>query len=244
MKFTTPNFVVAVFSLFLLAGCGGGGAAGGTAATTSAPTTFPLRQVITNLYISGYQKSVTVGGTFNSGGAVYPVTGSLQLTESPANVSSTFNGQSALQQSGSITGPMNVNNETLNFANTGDAYLTTNYIPLGETGPNLYCVAKTAVPLPATVIIGQTGPYVTSSCFTDSTMATALETITTSFQIGAGISATTATASVIDVVVNTANQQTETTQTNYIIDTSGNFSFQSINIIVTINGALLNITAQ
>lgn len=229
----------------LLTGCGGGGGGDSTVATTvPAGTTFPLQKALVNLYTTGYQKTVSVSGTGSANGTQYPITGSVLYTESPANVGVTFAGQAALQKTISIMGTLTVNNQTSNLATTAQNYLTTNYNALGITSPTSYCVANTSGQYPATVTIGQTGSVVTYACYTNSTKATPTGTDTVSYVISAGTSSTTATVSSIEVLVNTANQQIASTRTNYLIDTSGGISFNSVSVNLTISGVQVDFTGQ
>jgi hypothetical protein len=229
----------------LLAACGGGGGGGGSASTGGvtppAGTTFPLATAVANLDTHGYQKNATVSGTASYAGNQYPVTGSATLTESPGG-QTTFDAQSALQMNATVTATLTADGQTVNLASSDQGYSTLNDDPIGYSETGTYCVASVGSSFPETVQVGQTGTVVTYACYSDSTKSVPTGTETLSYVISAANSATTATATLIETMVNTANQTTFNAQSNYLIDTSGDFSLVSIVDEETVSGVLLNIT--
>jgi hypothetical protein len=186
---------------------------------------------------------MTVSGTAtDSAGRSYPVSGTATLTQSPSG-STTFNGQAAYVSTGTITGNITVNGQTLPVALTSHVYLSTTYSPLGETSASETCVAQTPSSYPATVTIGQTGSVVTYACSSTSQPPTPLWTEAISFVVTPGNSATTATFTKIATLTNPADQHVGTTQDKFLIDTSGNLSLISATELLTLqNGDRWNLT--
>lgn len=173
--------------------------------------------------------------------------GTVTLTVSPsAGAAVTFAGQTALAETTSVSGSATLNGQTINLASGEQGYLSTSYAPLGYTTASAYCTAATPSTYPAQVSVGQTGTVVTCDCYTSSSMSVPTGTETIGYVIKAANSTSTATVSVIDAFVNTANQQTFSATDNYLIDTAGALSFVSEAATETVSGALLNIafTAQ
>ena len=238
------NALMAAMAAAALGGCGGGGSSAGSTATVipAAGTTFPLQTAIAQLYATGYQKSAAVSGTAAYAGTTYPVSGLVTLTMTPGAGSTSFAGQTALPETTSVSGSVTVNGQTVNLASSEQGYLSSNYAPLGYTTPTTYCTAATPSTYPAQVSVGQTGTVVTYDCYTNSSMSVATGTETLGYVVKASNSATTATVSVIDTFVNTANQQTFSATDNYTIDTSGSLTLVSEAATETVSGALLNLS--
>lgn len=236
--------VVAGLCALALGGCGGGGGGSSTPTTVMPPagTTFPLGTAVAQLFTTGYQKTAVVSGTASSGGASYPVGGSVTLTDGAVGAATTFAGQTALTSTTTVTGSVTVNGQTLNLATSEQDYVTTSYAPLGYTSSTAYCVAPSPGVYPAQVSVGQTGTIGTYKCYTDSTMAVPTGTETLSYVVKAANSTTTAEVSIIDSFVNTANQQTSSGSSNYLIDTAGAVSLLSVAVLEQVSGITLNLT--
>jgi hypothetical protein len=236
--FTSKSAIIAT-ALLLAMHCDGGSAA--PSASTSTPVTpaaatFPLRQALVNLHANGFLKTVSMSGTASENGNAYALTGSARVAVSPAVAGATFNGQAALHGASSVTGTLVAGGRTIRYASANQTYLTSDYAVLGDSSPTSYCLADTPAQVPLSVTFGQNGSYATYACYSDSTMATSIGTETLSYLVSAGTSSATATVSLLDVVNNTATRQSSTTETNYVIDTSGKITFLSVNVFV-IGGA-------
>ncbi len=233
-------------SLILLAtlvtGCGGGGGDGGTPVgpssgnTSTSPTTFPLQKAYANLNANGYGKTVNVTGTATVNGLAVPVTGNLQINQSPAITNATFNGQPADEIATSISGLITADGQSISVSTTTDNFYSTSGQPLGAESNSGFCVTDSYTALPTTINIGQTGTVATFTCYSDSTMSTLLGTSTTTYAITAGASTGTANLELIATGSNSQGQQVTNSQTNFQMDTSGNLTFSSIIVTATIDG--------
>lgn len=151
---------VACLAALLLAACGGGGSGGSSGPVTST-LSFPLLSGFQTLTANGYAKSFSISGTCSGSG---------NSSKAPANVATTFEGQSALSSAESIT--MSFTNCTpASIASTATGYYnSSNYYPLGfnNVGVN-YGVYLTPPTIPSSVTVGGTAVIGTETLYTDST---------------------------------------------------------------------------
>ncbi len=217
-------FIASLLGGLIVAGCGGGGSSGGSG--TGAATTFPLSTALANLYASEFQRTLTVSGTATSNGTTSTFTAPLIVAETPANPGAGFEGQLAREVTFSMTGTFNINTPS-NFSSTSHIFLSPNNLLLGVSALS-YCVANPPGQYPNTVTIGQQQAVVTYDCFTDSTKASPTGTGKSYFTVGAGNSSSTATFSMLETFTNTAGVQTQLTEKDFLVDTSGNISLQSL----------------
>lgn len=227
-----------IISSSVLIACGGGGG------SSTPATTFPAQAALAQLYTTGFDKTVTVSGLATAGVSQFPITGSLQLTQSAANTQVTFNGVQALQYTFEIAGALTINGLSSLLASTAQGFISSDYKALGATGDGTYCVASTPGEYPTTVTIGQSGEVARFNCFTDSSQTVFIGTETVSYAISAGTTASNATATISEVAYDLLNQPTSTARTSYLIDTSGGIVFSSLNLEVTDSGVQLSLTAQ
>ena len=226
-----------IISASLLIACGGGG-------SSTPATTFPAQAALAQLYTTGFDKTVTVSGLATAGGSQFPITGSLQLTQSAANTQVTFNGVQALQYTFEIAGTLTINSLSSPLVSAAQGYISSDYKALGAAGDGTYCVASTPGEYPTTVTIGQSGEVARFNCFTDSSQTVFIGTETVSYAISAGTTASNATATISEVAYDLLNQPTSTARTSYLIDTSGGIVFSSLSLEMTDGGVQLSLTAQ
>ena len=155
--------VTASLALVTLTACGGGGSASPTPTPTPTPapvqtptptptptpSTFPLQQVMANIYSKGVNQTVSMSGTASESGNPYALTGSAQVAVVPATISTSFNGQTALQGSASVTGSLAANGQTISYASSNQVFVDTNYNNLGNSSASSYCVASAPAAVPA-----------------------------------------------------------------------------------------------
>jgi hypothetical protein len=221
---------------------------GGTSTTTPAGTTFPLQKGIGNLQAAGFtSQTLTVSGTATTNGTQSPATGSLIVSETAVGGTGlTFGGEAAVSKTVAIQGNLFTNNNggnpvqdtsTLYFAATGLDWI-------GETTPTEYCVVTKLDQFPAMVSAGQTGPFATLNCYTDSTMDIPAGTIMSSYAISPGLTSSTVTYTKTDTVLDTTGAQVAQQQISFGLDVSGNITFQSVALNQTINGVAYDVTAK
>ncbi|QDL36577.1 hypothetical protein [Rhodoferax sediminis] len=225
----SKTFIATLLGGLLVTACGGSTSNGTGAA---AAITFPLSTALANLYKSGFHTTVTVSGTATSisNKTSYPFTASLSVDETPANAGATFENQAALQMTTSLTGTFNINNVNDSFSSISQNFLSPTNLLLGVTATS-YCVASLPSQYPGTITIGQAQSVVTYDCFKDSTKASPTGTAKVSFLVSAGNAPSTATFSTLETFTDTTGIQTQFTQKNFLIDTSGNISFESLSFI-------------
>ncbi|MDR3452194.1 MAG: hypothetical protein P4L96_05235 [Rhodoferax sp.] len=237
------TFIATFLCGLLVTACGGSADGGTGAATSAAATTFPLSTALVNLYATGFQKTISVSGTAQStaGGTSSPFTASLSVTETPVYAGFTFENQAVRQKTSTNAGVFNINGIDNGFVEINQDFLSTNNLLLGTLTPVSYCVASSPGQYPGTITIGQAQAVATYQCYANSAKTSATGTDKLSFLVSPGNSPTTAIFSVIEVFVDTTGAQTQYTQKNYLIDTSGAISFLSLSfsglLISNANGA-------
>ena len=232
MPSISKTFIASLLSGLIVTGCGGSAGGGPGTASSDAAITFPLSKALANLYAGGFQKTLTVSGTATSisNGTSYTFTAPLDVTGTPAYAGFTFENQVALQTKVSLTGTFNINNANDSFSSISQSFLSPNDLLLGISALS-YCVATPPSQYPVTITIGQAQSVVTYDCFEDSTKASPTGTAKVSFLVSAGNSPSTATFSTLETFTNTIGKQTQFTQKSFLIDTSGNISFQSLSFM-------------
>jgi hypothetical protein len=232
--------VSALAVVAIASGCGGGGSDSSTATTAA----FPLQAAINSASATGFQKALSVSGSAVSGGTTYPVTGSVQFTESAATSGVTFAGQPALQQNTSILGTITVNGQALTVTSTGQGFSTLAHNVLGATSQTSYCVTSTPGSYPASVTEGMTGTIATLACYTDSTQSVSAGTQVLSYTVSAGPSTSEALLASTSVVYNSANQQIGSVEVDYILSSTGTLTLQSVALTEAASGVSLSISAR
>jgi hypothetical protein len=218
----------------VLAACGGGG--GGSNATS-----YPIQQALADLSANGLQQTQAVTGTASNGATIYPVTGSLTITESAAT-QTTFNGAPAIEVIETVSGNLTVNSQTVAFNSSETAYATTSHTPLATVATGRYCVPATPITYPTTATAGMTGNVGTWTCYSDSTEATPVGSIARSY-------VTTANANgnlnfeIITHIYNTSNTLLEAGSATYQISQAGALSLGGFTVTETSNGVTLSLSA-
>lgn len=229
--------VAALATTFSLAGCGGGGGSSPSGPVTS-NLSFPVSSWNANHINNGYTQSGNITGQINYNGTIYPVTGAFSLTVAAAT-STTFEGQAALVNVGTITGSETVTNtatgqtQTVPLADTSQSYNTTNYVPLGHSSSTEYMVMQGTAIIPSTVKVGDTAVVGTYTRYTDSTKSSALGTDKESYVVEAD-TANTAILNIIDKEYALDNTLTSTSEERWRFDALGTATFVSINSTSTI----------
>jgi hypothetical protein len=231
------GYALATATVLTVTACGGGGDS-----TPTPPASVPLAQALRTVETTGIQKTFNITGTASNGAQIFGVTGSLQLSSSAYNTTTTFNGQPALSNTSTINGTLNVNGQALALASISQGFITSNHVPLGSaTSGGSYCVVTSSTPLPAAASVGSTGTYFTAACYSDSTKAVLVETETVAYTVSAGTTSSNLTATTISTLVNTSNVQTAIEQHAYLIDTSGGVTFRSLALTATDSGIVLTL---
>jgi hypothetical protein len=222
------TLIASLLSGLIVTGCGGG-SSGGSGGGAGATTTFPLFTALANLYASGFQKTLTVTGkaTSISNGTTSTFTAPLVVAEGPANAGAPFQGQPARQIAVSLAGTFNINNTNGTFSSATQDFLSASNLLLGRSSSSSYCVANTPGQYPDTVTVGQIQPVVTYACY-NAGDNTAIGTGKISFIVTAASSPGTAIFTTLETFLDTTGKQILFTQKDYLIDTLGNISFQSL----------------
>lgn len=215
--------------LGLLTACGGGGSDGASGPVAST-LSFPLRQGVNTITANGESVTLTAIGTSATQATDGLCSGTYSFTESPANTSTTFRGQSALSANSSSSISF-TNCTPASTAGTSTYYYDTNYVPLGSvnTSSGRMGLWQTAPNIPTTVRVNDVIIVGTKNYFTNTSGSTNDGRCDESFVVEADTS-TTAVIKQISKCYNTSNQLTSTTQGRSRIDASGTRTRLSIDI--------------
>ena len=239
MAFPTHSrrYAAATVAAFALAACGGGGS-DSPAPSTSAATTFPLAAAMANLLKEGKATAFTVTGTASGNGQVVAVSGSGTSIES--NTAGTFSGVAALVKSIRVTGTLEARGTAISLGDTTTTqYFDSNYKPLGVLSPLGYCVNSAQTALPATVRIGDTGEYYTSTCYTNSAKTTLIGTSKVSYALESATETTAIFRLLFKSV--TAGTSIAPVTSNYVISTNGNLVRGDSPLLLTVSGVTLDL---
>jgi len=213
------KYIFATTAIVLLGACGGGGGGGGGTTGNSNPapvvstSSFNLLAAYASTFANSQVDKFTVSGTVNSVG----VTGS--GTKTIGNTSSgTFEGQSALQRTVTVTGSLISNGISIPLSDSVVNWVTTNYLPLGQVSDEYEVVTGTAV-LPTSVRVGDTGPIYTSKRYSDSSKSNLLGSEVATYVVEAD-TASTVLVTLIFVTKDTANKTTQQSTEQYRINTT------------------------
>ena len=222
-----------------LAGCGGGGV--GTVALPPTGTTFALSAAVSALETSGMQRTASVSGNATVSGVQYPVSGSVTLTLAPISAPTIFNGQSALLSSGAYGGSVTIGGQSIALNETAQAYLSTQFEPLGYVTSGAYCVAPTPGVVPASVALGDAATVVDYQCYADAAMAAPSGTESLSYAIKPGVSSTTVTVALTTRFLDAGGQQTGLEEDDYLLDTAGVLTLRSASLAGTFSGIAMTL---
>lgn len=236
------NMAMALNTLLLLS-CGGGG--GGTGVTGSS-TIYPLSTILANYVNNPFTVQVTIAGSLSSGGQIASISGSGSQSESTSN--STFGGVSALQKKQIVAGIMsvNLNGQTQSAPLNGITYyyFNTNYQTLGKTtSEGQYCVTTNTSSIPMNVTPGQSGDWYKMNCYTNSSRAVLVATLSVSYSVEA-VSENTA-----NLIINLATLDSSTkinlpTKETYLITTSGSISYKESSANISSGGETLTLVIK
>lgn len=203
-----------------LAACGGGGGDGDTQSTSS--LTFNLESAYKALVASGQTVNFKITAS-NS------CTGTATITSSPANTSTTFEGQAAVAST-TVYNFSYTNCTPATISETTVNYYSTNYLPLGsEDQGEDYTVVNGTINIPAAVRVGDAGVLGSMTRYTDNTKSTVDGSIQLSYAVESDTS-TTALVTVATKSYNASNVLEGTQLTKYRIDSSSKLTAQSITI--------------
>ena len=223
-------FVTFVF----LAGCGGGG--GGTSVPVASTSTFNLQAAYKSYYATSASYKFNITGTYGAN----PISGSGSAVVGTVS-SGTFEGQSALQQTTTVTGSFIANNQTIPLAASSISWVDTNYMPRGTSGGSEYIVVDASASIPIAAKINDTGSVFTAKRYTTSAKTTLLGTRTVTYVVEAD-SGTTALVTLIDVDKNNAGTMTSTATSQYRITTANTFTKIKETLVDNVNGISLILT--
>lgn len=206
----------AVACVALITGCGGGGG-GGTSGTVASTAAFNLLATYAATFSGPQVNNFTVSGTSGS----VAVSGSGTATQ--GNITGgTFEGQSALQRTSTVTGSYTANGTTYPMNSSSVDWVTTNYVPLGSVGTEYVVVTGTPT-LPTAAHVDDTGAVYTGNRYTSSAKTTLLGTVATTYVVEAD-TASTALVTLINQYKNTSNVTTRTTTQQLRVTTSNTYT--------------------
>ena len=244
MTFSTHSgrCAAATVAALALAACGGGGSDSPASSTappsTSAATTFPLAAAMVNLLKEAKSTPFSVTGTGSGNGQTLTLTGSGTSTES--NTTGTFNGAAALVKTIRVTGTLQARGTAIPLGDTTTTqYFDSNYKPLGALSPVGYCVYSAQTALPATVRIGDTGDYLTSTCYTNSAKTTLLDTSKVSYALDSATETTAIFRLIFKSI--TAGASPLPITGNYVISTNGSLVKGDSPLLLTVSGVTLDL---
>lgn len=222
MKFQSALLGLASGFVLILAGCGGGG--GGSSGPVTSTLSFPLLSGFQTLVATGYSKSFTISGTCGGSGS---------LAKSPANTSTTFESQSALSATATLTASLTGCTPNSLASTATEYYDSSNYYPLGFNSPGVnYGVYLTPPTIPSSVTVGSTGILGTETLYTDSNKTTANGREDGSYIIEAD-TASTAIVNLIEKDYDSSNALLFTEQDRFRMTSTGSLSPISVDIQYT-----------
>jgi hypothetical protein len=154
--------------------------------------------------------------------------------------SGTFEGQSALQRTTTVTGSFTANGTTFPLNGSTVDWVTTNYVPLGSVGTAYEVVTGTPT-LPTAVHVGDTGTVYTGNRYTTSAKTTLLGTVVTTYVVEADTAATVL-VTFINTYKNTSNVTTRTTTSQLRVTTSNTYTRVKDTLLDITNSQNLTIT--
>ena len=227
------KYVVAAASVALMTACGGGG--GGSSGPVASTSTFNVLAAYVSTFTSPSVNNFNISGSSGS----TSVSGS--GTATIGNVSSgTFEGQSALQRTTTVTGSFTVNGTSYPLNSSQVSWTDSNYVPLGSVD-NEYTVITGTPTLPTAVRVGDTGPVYTANRYTNSSKTTLLGTVTSTYVVEAD-TASTALVTLINTYKNTSNQTQKIGSAQFRITTANTFTRIKENLLDYTNNLTLTLT--
>lgn len=217
----------------MLSGCGGGGGGDSVASSTPSTTEFPLSTAIANFVNQTRSYQFIMNGTGLSSGQTISFTGAGTVSESM--VQATFEGTAAFKKSVTNTGTLTMLGTTIPVAITASTYFDSNYVPIGSSVQNAYCITSAKNQLPAKARIGDNGNWYTLTCYTNSSKSQVDSIAYVSYSIEPD-SATTALFKLITTINGSPTSQT------IRVNTSGSVTRISESGFLNISGVALTYT--
>jgi hypothetical protein len=222
-----------------LAACGGGGA------STDGVTvqTFDFASALKTRLASANPVNLTISGTANYGGVDYPVSGTLQLSDSPLTTVQ-FEGQTVSQTTESIAGLLFVAGQTFPLSSSMLVNYSSAFNVAGVVWPDLYCVTTSGGTLPGNVAVGDSGGVATLKCYSDATKNVLVGTNTLTYSVAAGKTAQTVNVTISAKAADAANVPFRQITTTFALTSTGAISVVGYGAIQSISGVAVSITAK
>ncbi|MEY4099500.1 MAG: hypothetical protein RL300_671 [Pseudomonadota bacterium] len=173
MKKFIRLIAVACLAAFIAA-CGGGGSDGPPPPVTSTEI-FQVRTAYVNYFNDSRSLPFTISGTFSG----VSISGNGVLTQSSVT-NGTFEGAPVLQKVNTVTATVVANGSSAPLAVSSTSYADSNYVPKGSSNGE-YRVVMSAVNIPVTAMVNDTGIWFNENVYSASDKASLLGTSSTSF---------------------------------------------------------------
>ncbi len=213
------RLVVATIAI-ALTGCGGGSGDETTVSTApvASTTTFQLKSANDNFFNTTGTATFSVSGTVN--GATVTGTG----TATRGNVSAAvFETVAGFKRSTTVSASLTANGVTAPLTSTSTSFRDAGGVPLGTSGEE-YVVITGAVTIPITARINDTGTAYTANRFSNSSKATLLGTLTSTYVLLPDTE-TTGLLKITDTLRNTAGTMTSQSTVTIRITAAGGLTF-------------------
>ncbi|MEB0139533.1 MULTISPECIES: hypothetical protein [unclassified Undibacterium] len=228
MTFFTPKNLLKLTAIMgsasLLVACGGGG--GGN----TIDSRFPVGEATYNLLDTYQQKNLRITGTSDRNGYSTGLSGSVNWSQDALRAQSYFNGIPAWEQSTRVSGSMYEGNYYQQVYNNVIHYVDGQRKPLGYSDDRNYCVVTSSAPIPEYLHPGEGLVYANYRCYSDASMRYQTGTLSSSYVLGDGPSLFEANLAHIETFNKIGQGAPDVTQTNYVINLSGDTYFDSVTI--------------
>jgi hypothetical protein len=227
------KYAAAVAAITLLAACGGGG--GGSSGPVASTSSFNLLATYAATFSGPQVNNFTLTGTSGS----TSISGSGTATTGNTTTG-TFEGQSALQRTTTVTGSFTANGTSYPLNSSCVDWVTTNFVPLGIVCTEYEVVTGTPT-LPTAVHVGDTGTVYTANRYSSSSKTTLLGTVTETYVVEAD-TASTVLVTLIDTYKNTSNVTTKTESSQLRITTSNTYTRVKDTLLDVTNNLSMTLT--
>lgn len=188
-----------------LVACGGGGGGGGSNPVVLT-STFNIQSAYVSTLQASSSRGFSVSGTVNG----ISVTGNGTITDGNL-VSTTFEGQSALSQTGVVSMTVSGNGQTIPINTSSIGYYDSNYNFLGQSDSE-YAIATTSTVLPTAAKVNDTGTIVTMNVYPTSAKSYIAGTRTVAYSLGPD----TANSIILTLITTTRDTGGTTTSTESV----------------------------
>ena len=238
MSFTLRRSALLIAPIvFALSACGGGGEDSVPLPVVSAAT-FPLNKVAENFIKESATYRIQVQGTASTRGQTFPVSGT--GTYSVSNAPSAFEGVPSIRRNAANTGNIGVNGVNVPVADASSDHYGLDFKPLGRVASGAYCVHANQAPLPIAAMVGDSGTWYTSTCYTSSSKISKFGTKVVSYVLEPD-SDNTAILKLIEKIT-PLNGLPGAATTAFRINTAGGYVPLSETGSLTEDGVLINLT--